>query len=296
LNSPRPFNIRIHVAEGNASGLRLVEKSGWVGLGVVCPKGRYSQVNQRDEFSGSGVYILVGSESESDAPTIYVGQAETLRNRLARHYADPEKEFWQQAIFFTTKGDPLNKSELQYLESSLVKRAQQFRRCRLDNANTPQEPPLSEADRADADGYLQEMLSLLPVLGIKAFEEVEAAPSSRLKFVMQGVDFSGVGYESSEGFIVKKGSQARSHITDAMKKHGVGYARLRDHLIEEDILVAEGEHLVFTVDYEFRAASAAASILAGNNKNGRESWKDETGKMLKQHQEQELSLSESVSE
>lgn len=71
MSNPRPFNIRILVAEGMPDGLRLVEKSNWVGLGIICPRGRYPEVKKRAEFSGSGVYILVGSEGEGEYPMLY---------------------------------------------------------------------------------------------------------------------------------------------------------------------------------------------------------------------------------
>ena len=82
MANPRPFNIRIFVAEGLPDGLRLVEKSNWVGLGVICPRGRYPAVKKRSEFSGSGVYILWGRDDEVELPVLYIGEAETVRTRL----------------------------------------------------------------------------------------------------------------------------------------------------------------------------------------------------------------------
>ena len=38
-----------------SDGLRLVEKSNWVGLGIICPRGRYPEVKRREEFAGSNV-------------------------------------------------------------------------------------------------------------------------------------------------------------------------------------------------------------------------------------------------
>ena len=44
----------------------------------------------------------------------------------------------------------------------------------MDNANLPREPGLSESERADTDGFLREMLRILPLLGVRVFET--AAP------------------------------------------------------------------------------------------------------------------------
>ena len=62
-------------ADGQPDGLRLVEKSNWVGLGVVCPRSRYPKVKSRSEFGNSAVYILTGLEDESELPMVYVGEA-----------------------------------------------------------------------------------------------------------------------------------------------------------------------------------------------------------------------------
>ena len=35
---PRPSSIRIFLAEGSPAGLRIVEKSNWIGRGVVFPR------------------------------------------------------------------------------------------------------------------------------------------------------------------------------------------------------------------------------------------------------------------
>jgi hypothetical protein len=275
---PRPFNIRIHAAEGISSGLRLIDKRGWEGLGVVCPKGRLSKTSNREEFSGSGVYILLGNE-EHLLPSIYIGQAENLRRRLSQHFS--QKDFWQQVIFFTTKKDPLNKSELQFLESSLIRRAQNYRRCHLENGNTPHEPPLSEADKADAEGFLLEMLSVLPLLGVKEFEPLEEAPEPSEKFQMEGKRYSATGFESSNGFVVCKGSRASQRVSESGLDKG--YEQLRQELIDEKVLLPEGDQLVFQVDYEFRNASPAAAILAGYNMNGLKAWKDASGVTLSEY-------------
>ena len=101
------------MADGRPDGLRLVEKSNWSGVGIVCPRGRYSWAKkERDEFSRSGVYLLVGQNGDP-LPKLYVGESETVKKRLDQHYAN--KDFWQQAIVFTTKGTPLNKAQVKYL-------------------------------------------------------------------------------------------------------------------------------------------------------------------------------------
>lgn len=285
MTNPRPFNIRIFVAEGLPDGLRFVEKSNWVGLCIVCPRGRYPKVKKREEFSGSGVYILVGNEGDNDRSTLYIGEAETVRDRLDNHHAN--KDFWQQAIVFTTKGDPLNKAEVQYLEARLVELAAANKRCRLENATTPKRPGLSEADEAQINGYLDELLSLLPVLGIDAFEQAEATSTDRRIYFWRGGGWDATGYETSNGFAVRAGSLARSTTVPSMKEHVPSDFNKRRQLITDGVLVEEKNGYRFSVDHVFNSPSQAAAVCAGRSANGRVNWKDAKGMTLKEHQQQE---------
>jgi hypothetical protein len=52
----------------------------------------------------------------------------------------------------------------------------QWIRCHLDNQITPREPILSESEKADTEGFLNEMLQILPLVGVQAFEFAKAVP------------------------------------------------------------------------------------------------------------------------
>lgn len=52
----------------------------------------------------------------------------------------------------------------------LVTRARLADRSHLNNGNTPAEPTLSEADKADTHLFLREILQVLPLVGLRAFE------------------------------------------------------------------------------------------------------------------------------
>ena len=87
-----------------------------------------------------------------------------MLSRLAIH--SKEKDFWIRAAAFISKDQNLNKAHVHYLEARMVKLADEAKRCELDNANKPQEPSLSDADKADAELYLADMLLCLQVVGV----------------------------------------------------------------------------------------------------------------------------------
>jgi hypothetical protein len=275
-----PFSLRIFVPDGNPAGLRLVEKSHWTGLGLVCPRALFPTAKSREEFGRAGVYVLVGPSEEGDLPTIYVGQGDPLRLRLEQHYVT--KDFWTWAVAFVSKDGSLNTAHVQYLETRLVQRAREARRARLDNQNVPREPALAEAERMDAETFLADILSLLPVLGLTVFEPAPAAGDGRTMLTLRSQRIVARGYDSSQGFVVAQGSQA-SPTSSPSARPGLG--TLREELLAQGVLTAQGDLLVFTQDYVFKSPSAAAGLALGQEANGRTAWVDATGRTLRQIQE-----------
>lgn len=278
MTGRRGFKIQIFVAEGRPEGLRLVEKSNWIGQSIVCPRGRYSQAKKREEFSRCGVYLLVGQDGDP-LPKLYVGEAEEVKTRLDRHYTD--HDFWQQAIVFTTKGTPLNKAQVKYLEARLLELAKKHGRSKLQNTVIPRLPGLSEADEAEMEGYLDELLSLLPVLGVPFFERDEAPSKERRVYHAEGPHCKATGFETNTGFAVQKGSLAREPTVPSMKEKAPGYYLQRQELIEEGVLEKKSGHYLFTRDWHFSSPSAAAAVCLGRSANGLTEWKDESGTTLK---------------
>jgi len=82
-----------------------------------------------------------------------------------------KKDFWDWSYAFVSNGNALNRAHITWLEHALLERAQTAKRCHLDNGNQPKQPRLSELDRADTDGFLREMLRILPLLGVRVFEK-----------------------------------------------------------------------------------------------------------------------------
>lgn len=164
-----PFTIRIFVPDGDPEGVRVIDRMNWTGLGIIFPREKWLTTKQRPEFSRTGVYVLSGYKSaEDELPTIYIGEGDVIRNRIDSHYQN--KDFWDRAIVFTASNNSLNKAHVKWLEYALVNRAIQAKRSNLENGNEPQEPALSEAERADTQAFLNEVLQILPLVGLHAFE------------------------------------------------------------------------------------------------------------------------------
>ncbi|MBC7622588.1 MAG: GIY-YIG nuclease family protein [Aeromicrobium sp.] len=288
--NPTPFSLRIFVADGDPDGLRIVDKSNWIGKALVFPRALLPQVKARSELAQTGVYLLLGPRPDGEGDMLYVGEGDPIRPRLVRHYA--QKDFWTRAIgFTTTTAGQLNKAHVQFLESRLIALARAAKRMPLDNANQPAEPSLSEADRADMEVFLAHMLGMLPVLGVHAFEhatKVQAPMASVLTCKGKGV--AATGYEASQGFVVKVGSQAVAESFPSMQQHVRGMYDLRQELIANGVLALDGMGYRFSQDYPFSSPSTAAAVILGRSANGRIEWKDAKGRTLKELQAAEAGV------
>lgn len=284
MSTNAPFSLRIFVVDGDPDGLRLVERTNWVGKAVVFPRSIYTQIRNRPEFQQTSVYLLMGPRTDGEGEMLYVGEGDPVRPRLDDHFA--KRDFWTSAVFFVAPGQ-LNKAHVQFLESQLINRAHLAKRVQLDNGNKPAEPTLSEADRADMNLFLSNILGMLPVLGVHAFEQSPALTSMDLApgLLCQGNGAKAQGRDTPQGFVIEAGSTAVLNEVPSLKSYFPSVIELRSELLKNGVLVEEAGFLKFTQAYTFSSPSYASSVILGRSSNGRTDWRDAAGKTLKEIQE-----------
>jgi hypothetical protein len=263
-------------------GVRLVEKSNWNGSGLVCQRSVFGKAKSRGEFDRTGVYVLSGPGMDGNLPRIYIGEGDPTKPRLEQHYG--KKDFWTTVFLFNSKDAYLNKAHIQFLEARLIKLASEAKRCELDNGTQPTLPSMSEADVAEAEGFLNEMLLCFPVLGLSVFEKPAKENRDQSVLSLKGKGVEARGFESSEGFVVLAGSQAVKESVPSIHRFMLD---MRDAFVKSGVVQDEGTAYRFTQDYEFDSPSTAAGVILGRSANGRIEWRDASGRSLKQLQEQE---------
>ena len=110
--------IKLFLVHGDAKRLRTAELSNWTGKAIAGPRSEFEGVLSREEAANSGVYFLTGSEPEIGKNAVYVGEAESIRDRLRNHL---DKDFWNHVIFFISKDENLTKAHIRYLEGRLMR-------------------------------------------------------------------------------------------------------------------------------------------------------------------------------
>jgi hypothetical protein len=94
--------LKIFLVHGDAKRLRTAELSNWTGKAVAGPRSEFDGLLAREEAQKSGVYFLTGSDPETGKNAVYVGEAESIRDRLKSHL---EKDFWNHIVFFISKDE-----------------------------------------------------------------------------------------------------------------------------------------------------------------------------------------------
>ena len=279
------ISIRIFLSNGSADGVWVVERSNWNGVALMSPRSQYQELRERPELQGAGVYLLAGMSEDESKPEIYIGETDNLRKRLDDHQR--KYEFWTKVIVFTTQNLNMNKAHVRFLESRLVTLAESANRCELRNKTQPNLQTFSVAEEAEMESFLRDMLLIYPVLGIHAFENLHSnqAESGQVPLFLSGKGCKAEGFESSDGFVVLKGSIARATNTASLSSTGLNF---RQKLLTQGILKKTDEGLSFQDDFMFGSPSTAAMVLKGRYANGRRAWKDKNGVTLSQLQENAL--------
>jgi len=282
MNKPQGFSVRIFIPSGDPDGLRIVEKSNWTGMGLIFPRAQIGEARQRDELKRTGVYVLSGPGESGQLPRVYVGEGDSVLSRLEQHAR--QKDFWTHAAVFTSKDQNLNKAHVKYLEARLIQLAAEAKRAELDNGNVPQLPSLSEADAADAEGFLADLLLCLPIVGLSVFERTKAVGSKSRDLILKAKGIEARGQEAAQGFVVRVGSLAVKDEVPSIHAH---LSELRRALLAQGVLEDVGTAYRLTQDYTFNSPSTAAGVLLGRSANGRQEWKDSRGRTLKEIQQAE---------
>jgi hypothetical protein len=272
--------IKLFLVHGDAQRLRTAELSNWNGKAIAGPRSELEDVLAREEAANSGVYLLTGTSLESGKGTVYIGEAESIRDRLRGHL---DRDYWNHVLFFISKDENLTKAHVRYLEGRLIEQAKAAGRVEVTNSQSSSSK-LPESDREDMEIFLEKIHQLLPVLGANALVPIGSTAAGDTVPHVLVCEIKGLkahGYPAPTGFVVLKGSQAVLKERASARKYPHAIAPRR-RLIEEGALVEEGGHFKFTGDTEFTSPSAAATVVHGGSANGLLAWKTQDGKTLKQ--------------
>ena len=270
--------IKIFLIDGDPNGRMSCELSNWSGKAYKIPRIKIKDCTDRQDLESTAVYLLFGKNEEGN-DLVYIGEAESILKRLNQHLT--QKDFWNEAIVFISKDENLNKAHIKYLENRLHEIAKTANRYKIENTITPTQSSISESDRAEMEEFIENLIMLVNTLGHKVFDEKrELKTKQKLHtfYIKAARGADAQGEPSSDGFVVLKNSKAAGTTVTSITNN---FVTLRQRLIDQNVLIQDGESYIFKEDFIFSSPSTASSIVLGRNSNGLTEWKLLDGKTLK---------------
>lgn len=273
-------SIRLFLVDGTPNGLLTAEIMNWTGHVLTGPRSKLAELVERPECARTGVYFLVGPDPDNNLRLkVYVGESDNLSERLKQHSQKIEEggqDFWERVCLVTSKEQSLTKAHVKHLESVLVRLVRHAGRCELVNGTANDYDSLSEADRSDMLFFLENVYTVLPVLGydfLAPASEASVAPAvcESPLFILEDLELNlrALAKEIDGEFTVLKGSQAIPYRSDK----GSSYQDMYKQLVKDGVLVPDGDSLLtFSADQEFISPSAAASVVCGHAVDGETAW------------------------
>lgn len=229
---------------------------------------------------------------------MYIGQAgarkngEGILNRLQEHKRNPEKDYWTEAIVFTTSNNSLGPTEISYLENRFCNLALEANRYDVKNSNDPTLGSITEEKESEMEEFIDYAKVIVGALGHKLFEPMRKAAvkeadvntpplhedtvNLHLERTVKNVGrVEADGAQTAEGFIVFKGSRISpidDDIIPAAVKERRKNAKVNKKVNEQGILLE---------DMLFSSPSYAAEFVIGKTANGLVTWKTASGQTLK---------------
>ncbi|MEE1450951.1 MAG: GIY-YIG nuclease family protein [Oscillospiraceae bacterium] len=297
----RGKSINLFLMDGDANGRIKCTLTNWTGVAYKIPRTELDQCKERNDLKQSGVYFLFGNSDETGKGVVYIGQAGTRKNgegilyRLMEHKRNPEKDYWTEAIVFTTSNNSFGPTEISYLENRFCKLAIEARRYEVKNGNDPTPGNITEEKESEMEEFIDYSKVIMGTLGYKLFEPVinksciekqdnlEIAETDQIPLYLERViknvgKVNANGIQTSEGFVVFSGSrispQDDNTIPAVIKERRKSAPIDINGILKEDLL--------------FTSPSYAAMFVIGKSANGLTSWKTQDGKTLKSLENEEV--------
>jgi hypothetical protein len=272
----RPQTIQIFLPTGDPNGIRQAEITTRSVRVFDVPRSELKLFNETPESTQPGLYFLLSDENGDGEPEVYIGESDSLRDRLKNQEA---KRTWDRVVAAVSTSNSWTKVHVQYMERQAIALAKTAGARQLGNDKQGYTSHVPAPLVADCEEYLETIRVLVSTLGFN-FLEVPATRSDipdAQTLRISGTEAEAVATYSTTGLTVFAGSQA-SPVRNADTYPQIAARQRR--LLEAGVLREEGGFYVFTKDHVFKTPSGAADLIVGRNANGWMHWKSVDGRTL----------------
>ena len=290
--SKRGKSITLFLMDGSAAGRIKCTLANWTGVAYKIPRTELDNCRERSDLKQSGVYFLFGTSDDTGKNVVYIGQAgarkkgEGILSRLQEHKRNPDKDYWTEAVIFTTSNDSSGATEISYLENRFCNMAIEAKRYVVKNGNDPAPGHITEEKESELEEFIDNSRIIMGTLGHRVFEPLvddmdsnfqdEAMDNDeqllffKIKPRKSKLEIKASGKQTDEGIVVLKGSMISTTEKENLSLK-VKEAR-KKALIDENGILQE--------DTLFHSPSFAAAFVVGRTYRGNKAWKNQEGKTL----------------
>jgi len=167
----RGKSINLFLMDGDPSGRIKCTLANWTGVAYKIPRTELEKCKGRDGLSQSGVYFLFGTSDQTGESIVYIGQAGVRKNgegilyRLQEHKRNPDKDYWTEAVVFTTSNNSFGPTEISYLENRFTNLALAAKRYVIKNGNDPTLGNITEEKESELEEFLDYAKIVMGTLG-----------------------------------------------------------------------------------------------------------------------------------
>ena len=286
----RGKSINLFLMDGTASGRVKCTLANWTGVAYKIPRIEIDKCKERADLKQSGVYFLFGISDQTGDDVVYIGQAGARKNgegilyRMQEHKRNPNKDYWTEAVVFTTSNNSFGPTEISSLENRFCKLAMEAERYIVKNGNDPTSGNITEEKESKLEEFVDYARIVMGALGYRVFEPLIKKPSMPISPPAAERD------EKPMLYIIRSGANAKSRLTDE------GIVVLAGSVIRKDLVPSCPDHVkvvrednkdnidsnnALLKDLLFRTPSGASAFVLGAPTNGNIEWKTEDGKVLK---------------
>ena len=286
----RGKSINLFLMDGEANGRMKCTLANWTGVAYKIPRTELDKCKERDDLKQSGVYFLFGTSDITGENVVYIGQAgarkngEGILNRLQEHKRNIDKDYWTEAIVFTTSNNSFGPTEISYLENRFCNLAINAKRYDVKNGNDPTQGHITEEKESELEEFIDNAKIIMGTLGHKVFVPADAGThnisdntgldEAEPILYLKTTKANATGRRTSDGFVVFKNSEVSSSPTNSCPDN-IHHLREKyaDRISEENLL---------TEDTLFSSPSTSASFVTYASVNGLLMWKINDGKTLRE--------------
>lgn len=285
----RGKSINLFLMDGVPTGRIKSTLANWTGVAYRIPRTELEKCKGRDDLSQSGVYFLFGISEQTGEDVVYVGQAGVRKNgegilyRLQEHKRNPDKDYWTEAVVFTTSNNSFGPTEISYLENRFCTLAMNAKRYLVKNGNEPTSGNITEEKESELEEFIDYAKIVMGTLGHKVFEPIVVQTTTSVSipvvtsnepiFYLSTSKASAKGRRTNEGFVVLKGSTVAASPTKSCPDTIQRLRELYAERIDTNCALIE--------DTLFRSPSAAAGFISYGSANGLIMWLTDDKKTLK---------------